>query len=380
MTKELRELLQKVEEMKTEVRTLLEDNKVEEAETKMVEVRSMQKKIELQKEIDEQEEREIDNKMEKREDDNKMEKRTDKKELELRALRKVLLREELTEEERTAVTTVNGAAILPQGFVNEIETLRKGYVQLKNYVHVIPVSTNTGKAPLSKGMVTKKLADLVQDQELVKDMVTLLPVEYAVSDYGKIVPVQNQVLEDTTTNFMDVLNEDFVECAVNTENEKIVNAVKTVCVEKTGADYKALVKAINGLSPNAKKRAIIITNSTGFSYLDELEDKNGKPLLKSSYAEGSERLMFKGLEVIEVDPEILADEVGKAIFYIVDARKVIKFFDRKGYELGVSKEALFTYNQTAVRMIERFDVKPIADNTDTDVQKFAVKVSLTIAA
>lgn len=374
MTKEIREMLQQVEALKTEVRTMLEKNEVEAAETKMAEVRALQAKIKIQEELEEQEKRNIDT----RKDDINVEKRADNKELELRAIGKFLAKQQMTEEERSLVTTTNGNAILPQGFVKEIETLRKGYVNLKNYVHVIPVSTNTGKAPLSKGMVTKQLADLQHDIEIVKDMVTLSPVEYAVKDYGKIVPVENAVLEDTATNFMSVLSEDFVECAVNTENTKIVNAIKAVCANKNATDHKGLIKAINALAPNARKRAIIVTNSTGFSYLDELEDLQGRPLLKTSMAEGLERLLFKGCEVVEVDSTILTDEVGKAVFYVIDARKVIKFFDRKNYEIGVSSEAGFTHNQTFVRMLERFDVKAIADDQDTDVAKFAVKVTVTL--
>lgn len=380
MSKELREMLEQLNNIKSEVRELLAEDKIKDAETKMEEVRSLETKIKLQQELEEQEEREIEEKIEKREVDKNMESKVNSKELELRAIGKFLARQQLTEEERNLVTTTNGNAILPQGFVKEIETLRKGYVNLKNYVHVIPVSTNTGKAPLSKGMVTKQLADLQHDTEIVKDMVSLQPVEYTVKDYGKIVPVENSVLEDTTTNFMDVLSEDFVECAVNTENAKIVDAIKSVCANKNATDYKGLIKAINGLAPSARKRAIIVTNSTGYSYLDELEDKQGRPLLKVSMADGVEKLTFKGCEVVEVDTEILEDEVGKAVFYIIDARKVIKFFDRKNYEIGVSTEAGFTYNQTLVRMLERFDVKAIADDTDIDVTKFAVKVTVTVPA
>ena len=36
-------------------------------------------------------------------------------------------------------------------------------------------------------------------------------------------------------------------------------------------------------------------------------------------------------------------------------------FDRKGYEIGSSKEVLFNYNQTAIRVLERFDVQKLDD-------------------
>ena len=55
MGKELREMLQKLERMKAEVRALLGEDKVDEAEKRMEEVRALQKKIEVQRQLEEEE-------------------------------------------------------------------------------------------------------------------------------------------------------------------------------------------------------------------------------------------------------------------------------------------------------------------------------------
>ena len=52
MTKEMRELLQQLEAAKAEVRKLLAEDRVAEAEKKMEEVRALQKKIDMQKELE----------------------------------------------------------------------------------------------------------------------------------------------------------------------------------------------------------------------------------------------------------------------------------------------------------------------------------------
>jgi len=52
MTKEMRELLQQLEAAKAEVRKLLAEDRVAEAEKKMEEVRALQKKIYMQKELE----------------------------------------------------------------------------------------------------------------------------------------------------------------------------------------------------------------------------------------------------------------------------------------------------------------------------------------
>lgn len=348
------EMLQQLNEMKGEVRSLLNDNKVEEAEAKMQEVRNLEKKIELQKQLDEEEERNIENRKEV-----KTMKQTVDTNLEYRAISKYLLGKELTAEERASVNVGNAGAILPAGFVNQVQVLTAGYPSLKKYAHVIPVSTNSGKMPISAGAVTRELADLAVDTELVKEMITLTPVNYAVKDYGKLFPVENSVLEDAGIDFYNgVIAPEFAECAVNTENEKILALIAANATAFTGTDWKAIAKCLNTkIVPSLLANTIILTNQTGFDYLDNVEDNTGRPLLNASVADASVK-MFKGRPVVVMDDTVLTPVTnGLKPFYVVNPYAMVKFFDRKNYEIAVSKEAGFTYNQTFVRVIERFDVQ-----------------------
>lgn len=354
--KKIDELRQELAAKKEEVRSLLNDNKVGEAETKMVEVRDLEANIKLQVELDEQEEIEVE---EKRKDDVKVEKRTIDQDMEFRAIGKYLLGKELTTEERTSVNVGNSGAILPQGFVNQVQVLTDGFPSLKKYVHVIPVTTNTGEMPISSGSTTKKLAKLATDTELVKEMITTTPVKYAVEDYGKIIPVENSVLEDAGVDFFNkILAPDFSECAVNTENEEILAIVEANAVAgESGTDHKAIIKTLNKkVKPALKAKTIILTNQSGYDYLDGIVDNQGRPLLSDSLAvEGGKTL--KGREVVVLDDtELKPVTEGKLPFYIVNLYALVKFFDRKQYEVAVSKEAGFTYNQTFTRVVERFDV------------------------
>lgn len=377
MNKKLRELFAKRSTIATEMRSLMDSNKIDEAEKKAEEIRSLDKQIEMETLLFEEERSNVPT-------EHQEEKRTEsKEEIEERAIRKILLKEKLTEEERASVHVTNAGAVLPQSFSTTIENLRKGYKALKNYCRVIPVTTNSGRLPLSRGTDTKKLANLQKDTELVKEMVTVEPVAYATSDYGKIVPIDNSVLEDTTTDFLGLVDEEFAENAVNTENYEIIQILKALVNPADGTDYKDIQKAINKLAPAARNRAIIITNTNGYAYLDELVDLEGRPLLKS-LTEGGE-IRFKTAEVVEVDTEFLpnekmSDTTTDAIpFYVVDLRKLVMFFDRKGYEIGTSKDAGFTLNQTLVRVLERFDVQKLINNDDPDIAKFAKRVLIPIA-
>lgn len=354
------ELRQQLATLTEEVRSLNESKKVDEAEAKLEEVRSLKKQIAIQEELDKEEERELEKKMESRKESEKVENRKGNElEVQYRAIAKHLMGQELTTEERASVNVGNNGAILPEEFVNQLQVLTKGFPSLKRYTHVIPVKSNTGKMPISQGSTTRKLAKLATDTELVKEQITTTPVEFAVEDYGKITPIENSVLEDAGVDvFNGLLAPDFAECAVNTENAEIIAIVKDNAVAgASGTDHKAITKTLNTkVLPSLKAQTVIITNQDGYDYLDGLVDGNQRPLLSDSLAvEGGKT--FKGREVVVLDnadlPEVTA---GKKPFYIVNLYALVKFFDRKGIEIATSKEAGFTYNQTFVRVVERFDV------------------------
>lgn len=294
--------------------------------------------------------------------------------LQIRAMAKSITRTELSQEERSVISSENNGAIIPQEFVDEFEKLKEGYPSLKSYCHVIPVNSLNGKMPVKK-QATRKLANLVKDTELTKAMIETQPLAYDIDDYGLLAPIDNGLLEDGEINFLEYVNEEFAECSVNTENDQIITTVKALLTEKAGADHTDLIKAINGLSPNARKNAVIITNSEGRGYLDGLMDKQGRPLLKE-LSDGGE-LTFKGRPVVEVDAECMPITPSKYEFIIADMKTLIKFFDRKQYLIDKSTEAGYTKNQTIVRIIERFDVKGAIEKSDNRVGKFGVKINIT---
>ncbi|MCM3730065.1 phage major capsid protein [Fictibacillus nanhaiensis] len=353
--KKIDELKQELAAKKEEVRSLNDAKKVEEASAKLEEVRGLQKQIEIQMELDKEEEREMENKMEKRNNEVKV---VNSEEMQYRAIAKHLLGQEMTAEERASINVSNNGAILPEGFVNQLQVLQKGFPALKGYTHVIPVTTNTGKMPVSNGSAVRKLAKLAVDTEMVKEMITTSPVEFAVEDYGKLYPVDNSAMEDSAVEIINgLIAPDVAECQVNSENAEIIKIVKDNAVAgSAGTDYKAIVKTLNTkVLPSLKAGTVIVTNMDGYDYLDGLSDTTGRPLLIDSLAvEGGK--VFKGREVVVLDNADLPEvTVGKKPFYIVNLFALVKFFDRKGYEIAKSSEAGFTYNQTLVRVIGRFD-------------------------
>lgn len=382
--KELRAKKKELEEKRSgiveEIRSLAKEKKEEEAKSKALEREKIEARMEIiEEEIESvmaaiDEERKNTNFTGGRvisDGDSKEEKRS----LQLSAMSKQVRGIQLSEEERDVISSTNNGAVIPQEFVNEFEKLKEGYSSLKEHCHVIPVNRNAGKMPVRAGATVDKLANLAEDTELVKAMLKTKPMDYDIDDYGLLAPIDNSLLEDSEINFLEFVNEEFAEFAVNTENAEIVKQAKALLAEETINDYAGLVKTINSLVPNARKRAIIVTNSDGRAYLDGLMDKQGRPLLKE-LSDGGD-LIFKGRPVIELEDSIF-DGGGETKFIISDFKTLIKFLDRKQYLIDQSKEAGYTKNQTIARIIERFDVNsPLNKSSDAEkIRKFGVIVKL----
>ncbi|WP_286909304.1 phage major capsid protein [Clostridium sp. UBA1652] len=354
----VKEIRDAIEAKKIEVRGFLDKSDLENSKKANEELRALKESLVIAEELEEEEKRDLEkqNKVEERKDDVKME--NNKIDLEFRAISKILARKELTEEERASVNVSNSGAILPQAFIAQVQLEQKGFPALKPYCHVIPVTTNTGKMPVSKGSTTRKLAKLATDTAMVQEMITTEPIEFAVEDYGKIYPVENSVLEDAGVDFYNsLLAPDVAECSVNSENEEIIEIIEANKVAgATGTDYKAIQKTINKVVPALKRGLVVVTNVDGYDYLDGLVDSQGRPLLTDSLAvEGGK--MFKGKEVVVMDnADLVPATEGKLPFYVVNLYALVKFFDRKQYEIATSKEAGFVYNQTFTKVVERFDV------------------------
>ena len=219
-------------------------------------------------------------------------------------------------------------------------------------------NTMSGKFPVAtdqKGLLTnfEELTEIGQSE------ITFAQQSWEVKDYGDIIPVSNTLLEDTNLPLVEIIGSNFVKKSVNTENAEILKLLKAVKTKVTGKGYKDIVTALNvKLDPAIANTAVIVTNQSGFDYLDTLEDGNGRPLLTTDLTDSTKKLL-KGKRVLVLTDEMLPQDAKKYPFYVGDLKEFANFYDRKGIEIARSTEAGFTKNATLLRTIERFDVKTV---------------------
>ena len=187
-TEEIRNLV-------SEIRSLASEEKEDEARVKSIE----KERIEARMEVVDEEIQNVMDAIEENRNSNpvpnfiKNDDKTETRKLQLSAMAKTVRGRELNEEERNVMSSTNNGAIIPQEFVSEFEKLKQGYPSIKQYCHVIPVVSNAGKMPVRAGSTINKLANLVEDQELVKAMLSTKPLAYDIDDYGLLAPIDNSL-------------------------------------------------------------------------------------------------------------------------------------------------------------------------------------------
>ena len=353
------ELKKELETLRNEITSLKDSGKIEEAHAKLNSLKDLENRI---KEAETEEALTVMNKGNKAPLGTKEEMNVN------RIYNRVLLGKSITEEEKQFLnaagtpgqvesTDGKGGYLVPVEQFETIKELRRNLVALKEYCNVLPVHSFKGTMPIEKDG-TGELIAFEELNEIGKSDIDFSQVTYNVADYGDIIPVSNTLLADETANLTAYIGKRFTKKATNTENKKIVDLLKTL-TPKPAADYTVVNTALNvDLDPAVSANAIVITNQTGFNFLDNLVDKQNRPLLELNLQNTTQKI-FKGRKIVVLPDTLLPMNTTKAPVFVGDLTEFATFFDREGLELAISKEAGFTKNATYIRAIERFDIKKV---------------------
>ena len=257
-------------------------------------------------------------------------------------------------------TPGKGGYLVPEEQMTQIREYRKAYTALKDFAHVQHANSTSGKMP-TLGDETGKLVAFEELNSIQQSDFDFGQLKYEIKDYGDIIPVSNQLLDDANVNITAIIGQRFARKAVNTENDEILKLLKKLtAVDVT--DAKGFMKILNvTLDPAYYANTRILTNQDGFQWLSELEDAQKRPLIVSDVA-APDTYRFRGKEIIVVSNGTLPTAAKKVPFYIGSFADYVAFFERVGVEIAVSQDFLFDKYATALRCVERFGV--VADDKD----------------
>lgn len=362
----IEELRQLKTEKVTEVRKLNDENKIEEAEKVLAEVRGLDKQIKIELELEADEVRSLqEQKAKKEERGAKMETKTNKVN-EMRAIVKHVMgtgviEEEkekrglkLSDEERATIKSSDNAAVLPNQFVNQLQEIKKGYGSLKGICDVIQVTKNSGIIPVVD-YDQNELVDIAEGADIVDGTLVTTDLDFTCSKVGLIQTLSSELVDDAEVEIENIAKTNFTEISVAKENKKIMTVINTNATAVTAIDYTALEDVMATALPSVKAGLITLVNVEAYALLKNKKDKQDRNLGLITEINGVE--YFNGKPIITFDSSLVTPSEGMTkIFYSLNSKEAVKFIERMGVSVARSTEAGFNDDTIKLRILERLAV------------------------
>lgn len=379
MTKEMRALLQQLEAAKAGVRALLAEDKVTEAEQKMEEVRALQKKIDLQREIEALEDFGGDD------DGQQLDNSATDKDLNAeykRIFMSALRRQRISADDRSIIReyyrSVRGEVmhegtdpanpavgdvgiIVPQDIQTRINEIQRQLNDLSEYVTVETVNTLSGSRVLEADNVMIPF-QVVNEYGAIQEMDNpqFVPIQYQLVKRAGYLPLTSELLADSDQNIIRYVSNWIAKKHVVTKNMLIVGMIQGLQpVQLQGFDDIKRVLNVD-LDPAISLSSVIITNQDGYHWMDTQVDNDGRYLLTDDITQPGRKL-FKGRPVVVVSNRYLPTIQGPpnlAPVFIGNGKQFAVLFTRGLYELASTTEGgdAWRRDTTELRTITRDDL------------------------
>ena len=366
MSKELLALLESINDKKAEVKKLAEENKLDEARKAKDELKEMQEKFDLLKDLD-------DGKMDdaRKKADAKGMKYADQKDA-VKEFADAARRGFKVENSMNEGTPADGGYTVPEDIQTKINERRSAKASLIDLVDVESVTTNKGSRTFKKRSQQTGFQKVGEGGKIgAKATPQFERMDYAISKYAGYFPVTNELLEDSDAAITSVLTAWIGDESRVTRNNIIRTAINTK--GKTAlTSLDDIKKALNvTLGAAFKSTSRVVTNDDGLQYLDTLKDNDGKYLLQPNPANPMQLRLCAGATIVPVTvipnddlpSDVSTAKKRKIPMIIGDLKEGIKFFDRKSLTIMASNLAAagelnaFEEDLTLFRAIEREDCK-----------------------
>lgn len=389
LSKEAKALLKKINDKKNAIRSLQGEGKTQQMKDAMAELRDMQEQFDILMELDEEEEEEIRDSV----GDGSAQtiegaaggdtKKPAKKDV-ARAfvnrivcgLKKKAMPEEdrkimdmMTEEDADENGESAGGLMVPQDIQTDIKELRRTENDLEMYVNVEPVKTLSGSRVIEVDADSTPWQDVDEGEEFPEEETPKFRlIKYKIGKKGGILKTTRELLMDSAANILAYLNKWIAKKSRATRNAAILKKLKEITAGKEVAvssfdDFKDVFNV--KLDASIAQSSIILTNQSGFNYLDKLKDKDGNYILQPDVTDKTKKMLFGEYPVHKVSNKTLksieAEGIVKHPVYMGDLKEAITLFDREKITVELSTEAgdLWAKDLTGIKVRDRFDVQSV---------------------
>ena len=268
MNKKLLDLLEKINAKKDEVKNLANEGKLEEAKKAKDELKELQDKFDILKDLDDG--------ATTPENKTPAGAPTDSTAEFAQAARNGFR----VKNSMNEGTEADGGYTVPNDIQTRINKYKEAKFSLGQLVRKESVKTVKGSRTFKKRSQQTGFTKVGEGGKIgAKNTPQFERIDYEISKYAGYFPVTNELLADSDANIASTLIEWIGDEARVTENNLIIDAIKTKKeVKLSGLDD--IKKVLNVTLGSAfKQSSKIITNDDGLQYLDTLKDTNGRYLL-----------------------------------------------------------------------------------------------------
>lgn len=262
-------------------------------------------------------------------------------------------------------TPADGGYTVPEDIQTRINEYRDAKASLINLVDVENVTTNKGQRTFKKRAQQTGFTKVAEGGKITAGSTPQFErISYEIEKYAGYFPCTNELLADSDANIVGVLTQWIGDESRVTRNKLILEVLATK--DKTAiASVDDIKKALNvTLGQAFKPTSRIITNDDGLQWLDTLKDSDGDYLLQKNPANPMEMRLAAGATTVAITVVPNADlptSESKIPMIIGDLYEAVKFFDRNQMSIMSSNIAAigelnaFEEDLTLFRAIERED-------------------------
>lgn len=374
MSKEMRELLNKINAKKAEIKALVADGKIEDAKSAKEELKDMQEAFNILADLDDGDTQQA---QQQAENGNAQTAAGEKNGLSKQikaftnAIKAAWKKTEVSPEDREILNAMSegsdedGGLTVPKDIKTKIKELRRSEDALETLVNVERVTTNSGSRVIERE-ADQTPFDNVDEAAEFPDVSTpqFENVDYKIKKKGGILKVTQELLSDTAENIMNYLKKWIAKKAKATRNFMIIAKIKEICkgLEVTVTGLDSLKDIFNVmLDPAIALGAVVVTNQSGFNFLDKLKDEKGNYILQKDPTQPTRRLLFGVYPVKALSNKTLKNVDGKAPIICGDLKEAITIFDRETLTIDISNLAagMWERDQTGIKIRERLDIQTV---------------------
>lgn len=217
-----------------------------------------------------------------------------------------------------------GSVIIPETILTP-EHEQHQFPRLGSLVRTVKVSTTTGKLPVFQTS-SDKLSVHTEFQPSERHAAPeIKPINWDLKTYTGNYAFSQDLISDSSYNWQSELSSRLQELKDNTNDDLIINALTNGVTTKTATDLISDIKtALNvNLKPQDSQAASIVISQSAYNELDQMTDKEGRPLVQPDVTKGTGQSIL-GKTVVVVDDLLFpAAKAGDANIIVAPLQKAV---------------------------------------------------------